>query len=136
MSKSEVHNKGKIEICDSPEAIIEKVKKAVTDNNPSITYNPIERPGISNLIEILSAVTETDPDRIVEECSGLDTVQFKNRVSESVVEYFRPIRIKFIELKEDKSFIKKVLSEGEKKTQEISDKTMDEVRTLMGLKIY
>ncbi|CAD5112394.1 DgyrCDS1615 [Dimorphilus gyrociliatus] len=136
MSKSEADSKGKIDICDSAEEIVQKVKKAVTDSNSAITYDPIERPGISNLIEIMSAVTDTEPNRIVENSAGLDTVQFKSRVSEAVVEYFRPIRKRFIELREDRSYLHKVLKDGEEKAQKIADETMHEVRNAVGLNVY
>lgn len=73
MSKSHKNPNSRIELTDTPDMILEKVKKAVTDCTSAITYNPEERPGVSNLISIHALVTGKSFQEVCEENSHIDT---------------------------------------------------------------
>jgi tryptophanyl-tRNA synthetase len=73
MSKSEQDPKSRIEITDTPDNILEKCKKAVTDFTSEVTFDPEKRPGVANLITIHSLLTGMDPAEICEQNIGLDT---------------------------------------------------------------
>lgn len=73
MSKSHPDPRGRIEITDKPDAIVEKIKKAVTDCKSEVTYDPDNRPGVSTLITMHSLITGLLPEEICEENSLIDT---------------------------------------------------------------
>jgi len=73
MSKSYPDSRGRIEITDEPDIIIEKVKKAVTDCKSEITYDPNNRPGVSTLLTMHSFISGQTPEEICEENSLIDT---------------------------------------------------------------
>ncbi|PSN44065.1 Tryptophan--tRNA ligase [Blattella germanica] len=73
MSKSDQDPKSRIELTDTPEAILEKCKKAVTDFTSKVTYDPVNRPGVANLLTIHSLFTGQEPEEICAQSQGLDT---------------------------------------------------------------
>jgi tryptophanyl-tRNA synthetase len=73
MSKSHPDKRGKIDITDTPDDIVEKVKKAVTDCTSQITYDPDNRPGVSTLLTMHSLISGLSPEEICEENKLLDT---------------------------------------------------------------
>ena len=75
MSKSSSTTKGRIEITDSSDVILMKIKKALTDCKSAITYDPVKRPGVSNLIAIHSTLTRRSPADICKDVENLDTGQ-------------------------------------------------------------
>lgn len=76
MSKSNADTKSRIEILDSPDVIVEKIKKAVTDCTSTVTYEPDTRLGVSNLIAIHSLCTGLTPEQICNEASTQDTGEY------------------------------------------------------------
>lgn len=73
MSKSHPDKRGRIDITDEPDVIVEKVKKAVTDCTSKITYDPENRPGVSTLLTMHSLITGLTPEELCEENSFIDT---------------------------------------------------------------
>lgn len=76
MSKSCSSPKGKIEITDSSDAIFHKIKKSLTDCKSAVTFDPAERPGVSNLVAMHSALTKRTPTQICYDARNLDTGQY------------------------------------------------------------
>lgn len=73
MSKSYPDSRGRIEITDEPDIILEKVKKAVTDCKSEVTYDPNNRPGVSTLLTMHSFISGQTPEEICEKNSQIDT---------------------------------------------------------------
>lgn len=75
MSKSHIDSKSRLNILDEPDVLLEKMKKAITDFTSEVTYEPEERPGVTNLINIHSLLTGKTPEEICKEAIGLNTGQ-------------------------------------------------------------
>nr|XP_054753416.1 tryptophan--tRNA ligase, mitochondrial-like [Lytechinus pictus]XP_054753422.1 tryptophan--tRNA ligase, mitochondrial-like [Lytechinus pictus] len=133
MSKSESDPKGKIELTDSCQDIREKFKKAKTDFISEVTFDPESRPGVSNLVDILSAFTGKEPSKICEQVEIMNTAQFKMVVADVVNEKLEPIRNKVCKLRKDKAYLEEVLKTGQKRAQEIAETNLDTVKKMVGL---
>ena len=133
MSKSDRDQKSCIYINDPPNVILEKCKKAVTDFTSEITYDPINRPGISNLLSIHSALKGITPSEICFDCKNLDTGKYKTYLSQILIEHFNPIREYSDHLMQNKVELESVLRSGEDAARNIAVKTMEEVMNLVGL---
>lgn len=133
MSKSEPDAKSRIELLDSPEVIVSKIKKSVTDFTSNVTYDPEKRPGVSNLILIDSLITNKTTETIVNESSSLTTAQYKLQLADRVVEYLSPMRSRTVHLLEDKDELCKILARGQHKAFERAEVTMKDVYKCLGL---
>jgi tryptophanyl-tRNA synthetase len=134
MSKSAVDPNSRILLTDSYETIAKRIRSAVTDSNSGITFDPVERPGTSNLLTILSACTgEAPPAVLAERYAGSNHSALKKDVVEAVEEALRKPRAEFVRLREDRTFLAQVARDGTEKAQELSDGTMREVRQRVGL---
>lgn len=134
MSKSDPDQKSCIYINDAPNVILEKCKKAVTDFTSEITYDPITRPGVSNLISIHSALTGLTPEEICIDCKNLNTGKYKDYLAQIIIEHLAPIREHSDYLMNNKDDLECVLRSGEDAASKIAAKTMNDVMKLVGLK--
>jgi tryptophanyl-tRNA synthetase len=134
MSKSELDMKSRIEIIDSADEIRLKCKRAVTDMISEVTFDPISRPGVSNLVLIYSLISGLTPEQVCEKSVGLDTGKFKLLLSDLVVEHFKPIREEVMRLMNEDLYLHQVLSEGSNKALQIAENTMNEVYEAIGFK--
>ena len=134
MSKSDKDPRSRIELVDSPDAIKEKIKKAITDAQMNITYDPENRKGISNLIDIHSACNNKLPDEIVEDCllQALNKSSYKEIVSEVLIETLKPIRKKYLDLINDKVYLKKLVDESTIKANEIAERNFKQIHNIVG----
>jgi hypothetical protein len=100
MSKSHPDPKSRILITDTEEDIHAKIKEALTDSEPGITYDPKTRPGVSNLLEILKHTTQSPNscEELAHDLSGLTMRQLKEHVSQAVVKCLSGIRESYLEL--------------------------------------
>lgn len=133
MSKSDTDTKSCIYLTDSNDQIRNKFKKAVTDFTSTVSYNIEERLGVSNLINIHSAVTGKSAEDICEEVTHLNTGQYKLLVADVVMEHIAPIREKLEALLSEKQYLLEILNTGQMKASEIASKTIDETKTKLGL---
>lgn len=132
MSKSDPQKLATINIADSPEEIVLKFRKAVTDFTSEVTYDPSSRPGVSNLVSIHSAVTGLSIEEVLHQAAGLDTAHYKMVVAESVIQKFTPIRNEIKKLQGDKTYLIKILEAGAEKAKELATPIYQEVRRLVG----
>ncbi len=123
---------GTIQVLDEPSAIVKKIRSAVTDSGSEIAHSP-EKPGISNLIEILAAVRDSTPERIENEFDGAGYGAFKQAVAEAVVDYLAPVRERYEQLREDEQALEQVLAAGAEKARAIASETVADVREAMGV---
>ncbi|TFK66763.1 tryptophanyl-tRNA synthetase [Pluteus cervinus] len=133
MSKSAPDIKSRILLTDTAPQIQTKLRSAVTDSIHGITFDPVNRPGISNLLTILSACSEEPIEQVVERCRDYGHAQLKTEVADAVEEMVREPREKFERLRKERGYLEQVAKEGAEKAGEKAEKTMNEVRKLIGL---
>ena len=123
---------GTVLILDEPDTIRKKVRSAVTDSGTDVRYDPDAKPGISNLLEIMSVATgEPIPELEARYDSG-GYGQFKSDVGEAVVTLLDPIRTRYEELRADESELRTLLARGADKARETSGPTLDQIYERMG----
>lgn len=132
MSKSDKDPHGCVYLMDKPEVILKKFKRAVTDSETCVRYDPANKPGIANLMQIYSAATGADFAAIEREFEGRGYGDFKTAVGESVVELCRPIREEANRLLQDKAYLESVYRAGAEKAGYIANKTLRKVYKKVG----
>jgi tryptophanyl-tRNA synthetase len=123
---------GTVYVLDEPSAIAKKVRSSVTDSGSEVHRGP-DKPGISNLIDILAAVRGIEPAAVEGEFDGAGYGAFKQAVADAVVEYLAPVRESYQELRADESELERILSVGADKARTIAAGTLSEVRAAMGV---
>ncbi len=132
MSKSRGAESGTVLMLDPPDTIRKKVKSAVTDSGTDVRYDPEEKAGISNLIELMTVVTgESIPD-IESRYGGSGYGRFKQDVAEAVVEVLDPIRVRYEEIRSDVAELDRLLGVGAEKARETSAPTLERMYDGMG----
>jgi tryptophanyl-tRNA synthetase len=124
MSKSAGSAAGVIEIMDTPEANLKKIKSAMTDAGREVKYDLAQKPGISNLLTIHSALSGRTIAELENEFDGKGYGDFKAAVADVVVEYLRPIRAKAMELLEDEKHLLDILHQGSEKARTVAQQTI------------
>ena len=134
MSKSDFEERSRIDIMDDENIISDRVMKALTDFTSEVSYDRQKRPGVSNLIDIYAGVTGQSVQSIVDEAQRdrLNTGAFKKRLAQVLIEHFRPKRLEYLKLMDDRSHLLKLLDQGRERASEIADKTLHEVKETMG----
>jgi tryptophanyl-tRNA synthetase len=123
---------GTVYVLDEPAAVAKKVKSAVTDSSSEVQRAP-DKPGISNLIEILAAVRGIRPEEVEREFDGSGYGAFKQAVADAVVAYLEPIRGRYEELRADEGELEQILATGAEKARAITSETVADVREAMGV---
>lgn len=131
MSKSDPNENATISIMDSPDAILRKIKRAVTDSDNRVKFEE-GRDGINNLISIYCAVTDKTVEETECEFESKGYGDFKNAVAEAVIEHLRPVRERYEDLKKNKDYIEKIYSEGAYNASRIAQKTLSKVQRRVG----
>jgi tryptophanyl-tRNA synthetase len=132
MSKSSPE--GCVFLMEKPEEIQRKFKRAVTDSDTEhcVRYDPANKPGVSNLMAIYSAVTGKTYDEIEAEFDGQGYGAFKPAVGEAVVECLRPIREESERIMKDKAYLESVYKSGAEKASYVANKTLRKVYKKVG----
>jgi tryptophanyl-tRNA synthetase len=132
MSTTMSSDQGAVYIVDSPDAIRKKFKSAVTDSGREVRYDPQEKPGVSNLLEIMSVATGKAVPELEREFDGVGYGDFKSAVGESVVELLSPIRERFEALRADERELQRLLAVGAEKARRASEPTLEVMYERMG----
>ncbi len=132
MSTTSQSPQGTVYVLDEPDAIIKKFKRAVTDSGTDIVRAP-DKPGISNLIELLAVIRGTSAEEIEREFAGSRYGDFKVAVGEAVVEYLRPVRERYTELRGDEAELMRILAKGADSARALAAETLADVRERMGV---
>jgi tryptophanyl-tRNA synthetase len=132
MSTTGGTTQGTVLVLDEPDVIRKKFKTAVTDSGREIRYAPDERPGISNLVEILSVATGTPIPEVERAFDGKGYGDLKGAVGEAVVELFAPIQARYKELRADEGELRRLLRVGAAKARETSAPTLEQMYERMG----
>ncbi|MCW2561816.1 MAG: tryptophanyl-tRNA synthetase [Mycobacterium sp.] len=132
MSKSAASDAGLISLLDDPKASAKKIRSAVTDSEREVRYDPGNKPGVSNLLTIQSAVTGTDVDKLVEGYAGRGYGDLKTDTADAVVEFVSPIKARVDELLADPAELESVLEVGAQRAKDVSAKTLERVYDRLG----
>jgi len=134
MSKSDPSDLSRINMTDSEDQIINKIKKAKTDNDP-IPENDTglsKRPEVENLLGIYSSLSNQSLDKTLSEFSGKNFSDFKKNLADILVEKISPISKEIRKIQKDKSFIDNVLHNGAQKAEKIAKSKVDEMKKIIG----
>tara|TARA_Y100001970_G_scaffold262063_1_gene345827 strand:+ start:1555 stop:2556 length:1002 start_codon:yes stop_codon:yes gene_type:complete len=134
MSKSDPSELSRINLTDSPDQIINKIKKAKTDTQP-LPGNEKElskRPEAENLLGIYSSLKDQNLENSINEFSGKNFSDFKKKLTEIVIDKITPISKEINKLKKDNNFIDNVLQEGGEKAQVVASKKVKEMKKIIG----
>jgi tryptophanyl-tRNA synthetase len=131
MSKS-LPDAGTINLLDEPSVLAKKIKRAVTDTGTDIRYDPVAKPGVSNLLVILSAVGGTPVPQLEDEFAGKGYGQLKSAVADAVVAFAEPLGKRISELLADPAEIDRVLARGAEQVRPIAEATVRDVYDRVG----
>jgi tryptophanyl-tRNA synthetase len=132
MSKTNSSPAGVIDILDEPTVNAKKIKSAVTDTGREIKFDPAEKPGVSNLLTIHSALSGKAISELENEFDGKGYGDLKGAVAEVVVEYFRPVRERTLELLKEPTELQKILKVGADKANAVAEETLKRSYEAMG----
>ena len=132
MSTTAASEQGTLYVIDDQRTIAKKVRSAVTDSGSEVRRAP-DKPGISNLIEVLSVIRGVAPEAVEGEFDGHGYGAFKQAVADEVTGLLAPVRERYLELRPDERAIERVLEAGAERARAIASETVAEVRSAMGV---
>ena len=134
MSKSELSDLSRINLTDEKDQIMNKIKKAKTDPMPmpSTTEELNKRPEAKNLIGIYSSLTGFTLDKIIKEYNGKNFSEFKENLSQALVDKINPISIEIKKLLNEKNYLDQILFEGCEKADIIASKKIKKIHEIVG----
>jgi tryptophanyl-tRNA synthetase len=132
MSTTAASDTGLLRVLDDPKTIQKRIKSAVTDSGSEVRRAP-DKPGVTNLIDILAAVRGTDPEAIENEFDGQGYGAFKTAVADAVVDYLAPVRERYEQIRPDEGSLEQTLLEGGDRARAIAEQTLADVRRAMGV---
>ena len=131
MSKSDVGD-GSVFLLDDPDTIRRKIKRAVTDSETEIRFDPENKPGVSNLLSIISALSGESIDSVCAELNGQGYGALKNRAADCAIAALEPLQAEFRRLIADKDYLMKVLTDNAQKASYLATKTLRKVQKKIG----
>jgi tryptophanyl-tRNA synthetase len=131
MGKTGSDGAGVLFLRDAPDVIASKVKRAVTDAEPSLSFDPVGRPGVANLAILLGALTGTTPELALHGLAG--AAALKSAVTEAVIGTLKPIQKRFDELMHDSTELNALLAAGRDSLAPLATETVARAREAMGL---
>ena len=134
MSKSELSDLSRINLTDEKDQIINKIKKAKTDPlpMPSKIEELSDRPEAKNLLGIYASLTDLPLDKIIQEFSGKNFSEFKEKLSQVIVDKINPISNEIKKLLKDEKYLDKILLEGSEKAEDIASKKVNKIHEIVG----
>ena len=131
MSKSDL-GEGSVFLLDDPDTIRRKIKRAVTDSETEIRFDPENKPGVSNLLNIISAQTGASVDSICAELNGQGYGALKNRAADVTIASLEPLQAEFKRIIADKEYLLKVLNTNSERAAYLASKTLRKVQKKVG----
>ena len=122
-----------IAILDKPDVIRKKLRRAVTDCDNTVVFDPENKPGVANLMSIMSALSGRTMDEISAEYNGQGYGKFKDAVADCVISVLEPIQNEYDRISADKAYLQQVMDSGRERASAIAHKTMLKVRKKMGI---
>lgn len=133
MSKSDDNSGNYIALLDDPKSILKKVKRAVTDTDTRICYDRDNKPGVSNLLTLLSGATGKSISELELAYEGKGYGHLKTDTGEAIVALLEPIQTEFHRLRDDETELARIMKQGADKARENANRTLTQVKNAMGL---
>ena len=130
-----IRDSGYIALLDEPDVIVKKFKRAVTDCENCIAYDP-ERPGVANLLSIYCSCTDKTMEQAVVDFEGKGYGQLKMAVAEAVVETLRPVQEAYAHILSEREELSRIIRKGDEKARERAAKTVADVYHRVGFDSY
>ncbi len=124
-----------IMLCATEDETAKLIKKAKTDGERFITYDPVNRPEVANLLQLISLCTHEEPEAIAQRIGDGGGGMLKNELTVALNETLRPLRTKRAQLEKEPEYIRKVLNDGVARARAIAQDTLNEVRECMNMVI-
>ncbi len=131
MSKSATSPNGTVNVFDTPDEIRRKVRRAVTDTGSAVAYDPVTKPGVSNLLDLLAAATGGSPQELAGSFDRYGPL--KDAVAEALIELLRPVWKRREELDDDPAAVHGALARGAERAGDVAAATLARAREAMGL---
>lgn len=131
MSKTDTNEQNYIALLDAPDVIVKKIKRSVTDSGSEIRMSD-DKPGISNLLTLLSAITGESIPELEQRYNGKGYGQFKQAVADTTVEFLNPIQTRYHQIRADEAKLQQQLHDAALKTRKIAQKTLNRVYDVLG----
>jgi len=131
MSKSALSPQGTVLLLEPPESMGRKFKRAVTDSETEVRYDPVAKPGVSNLLELLAVATGRSPGEVAGGYTSYGAL--KADAGEAVVEYVRPVQERYHQLRADPAYLAEVLGRGAGKARAVASATLARAQGNIGL---
>lgn len=131
MGKSDDSGAGVVYLLDEPDVVRKKVLRAVTDSGRDVVYDRAERPGLANLLDVLAACTDGNPESLADVYDSYGSL--KKDTAEAVVEVLRPVQARHRELCADPAYVEGVLRDGAEKARALARPTVDTAYRAIGL---
>ncbi len=132
MSKSDENQNAFVTLLDKPDIVLQKLKRAVTDSGSEVRHDP-EKPGISNLLNLLSALTDQSISSLEKHYQGKGYGVFKNDVAQAIIATLAPIQQRYTELRQDEATLLRLLHQHAAKANDRANKTLRKVYDVIGL---
>ena len=132
MSKSDPEDTY-VAMLDDPDIIRKKLRRAVTDSDNSVRYDPKEKPGVSNLMDILSAITGQSTAEIESIYGSRGYGTFKDAVADAGIEELRPFQERYAKISTDKAYLNTVMSQSSERASRLAQRTLDKVHRKVGM---
>ena len=133
MSKSDGSDYARINLTDDADTLALKIKRAKTDSEPGLAFDPERRPEAANLLSIYAALAGDPVERVVAEHTGMGFAAFKGKLADLAIATLGPIAERMRALQADPGYIDGVLADGAERARNIADANLTEVRRIMGL---
>ncbi|MBE5929047.1 MAG: tryptophan--tRNA ligase [Lachnospiraceae bacterium] len=133
MSKSDENTNASVYLMDDADTIRRKFKRAVTDSDAEVRYDVVNKPGVSNLIDIYSATCGKDIKDVEKEFEGRGYGDFKMAVGDAVANMLTPMQERYEEIRKDKEYLDRVIRANDEKAFYFSNKTLRKVKKKVGL---
>lgn len=132
MSKSDDVESNVIRLLDEPKKVAKKIKRSVTDSETEIRFDPENKPGVSNLLSILAAVTDQSIERLVADYEGKMYGALKTDTADAVVAFLEPIQARYAEYQADRAGLAAILKKGAQGARERAQPMLDRVYDTLG----
>jgi tryptophanyl-tRNA synthetase len=135
MSKSDPAEGSRINLLDSPDEIVKKIKRCKTDPIRGLTFDDPNRPECNNLLTLYTLLSGKTKEAVAAECQDMGWGQFKPVLAEVAVEALKPIQQKYKEVMDDRGYLESVLREGRQKAEAIANETLRKVKAALGYSV-
>lgn len=134
MSKSDDNRNNVITLLEDPKSIVKKIKRAVTDSDepPVVRYDKVNKPGVSNLLDLMSSVTNIPISQLEQHFEGKMYGHLKGEVADAVVAFLEPVQKKYAELRANEDYLLQVFRKGADKARIRASQTLKEVQKTIG----